>query len=108
VTGGEVMLALEIATGTGTQAGEAAVRTASLVDPDWLRPRTRRVVHHFDSETGCVRATEEVTFEGLVLEEHPGSPLPEEAGRILSRVLGDRGLGEGEELLRRLRFAALP
>jgi len=76
---GEFLVALELAGG----GGEALVRTASIVDRDWLKPtRTEKV--HMLTNAGRVRAIERLWYGALPLGERNAEVDPIEEARILA------------------------
>jgi ATP-dependent RNA helicase HrpB len=85
---------------------EARIRVASRVEREWLEPTHSEVVHHFDRESGVVRATRVDYYGALVLAEHPTDPDPE----LTTDLLVDAWLARGPraddaQILRRLKFA---
>jgi ATP-dependent helicase HrpB len=105
---GDWLLALEVRAAQRGAGAEAIVRTASRIDRAWLRPTSRATEHLFEPGAGAVRAFERSRYGALVLSEHPVTPDPREASRLLVQAIRSRGFGEGElALLRRIRFAGL-
>ena len=88
------------------RADDAAIRVASLVEREWLRPTSSDVVHRFDSAAGVVKALLIERYDALVLAERPTAPDPEIAAPLLANAWLERGPADGDrQLLRRLRFA---
>jgi len=84
------------------------VRIASAVDREWLEPTATETVHRFDAASGAVKASVVKKYDALVLSEHSIAPDPEIAAGLIADAWLARGpLGEDEQLLRRLRFAAI-
>ncbi|MBI2944614.1 MAG: ATP-dependent helicase HrpB [Candidatus Wallbacteria bacterium] len=108
VRDGDWLLALDVMAAPRGAGPEAIVRTASRIERTWLCSTARGTEHVFDSATGKVRALERTRYGALVLSEHPVTPNPIEASRLLAEALRSRGLGEPElSLRRRIRFAGL-
>jgi ATP-dependent helicase HrpB len=85
---------------------EAAIRIASAVDPAWLAPTDVRMEHTIES--GRVRAVERTYYGAIPLAERPAAPDPAESARLLADAYLARELNaEDEQLVRRLRFAAV-
>jgi len=107
----EFLVAVELtasAVSPGDAGGEALVRLASAIEPEWLTPTARERVHRFDPDTGAVRATERILYDRLVVAERPVAPDAEEAAALLEDELQRQGAGEeAETVLRRARFAGL-
>jgi ATP-dependent helicase HrpB len=102
----EFLVALDVAAGDG-ERGEARVRMASRVEPEWLASTHRDIEHRLDA-AGRVKATERAWYGAILLEERPVEPDPEQAARVLAAAVKQRGLGaDGERLRRRLRFAGI-
>ena len=105
---GDWLLALEVLAAKRGEGAEAIVRTASRIDRSWLRPTSRATEHLFEAGAGAVRAFERTRYGALVLSEHPVTPDPLEASRLLCDAIRARGFDERElSLLRRIRFAGL-
>jgi ATP-dependent helicase HrpB len=78
---GEFLVALELA-GSG---GEALVRAASIVEPEWLKPtRTEKV--HMLTNAGRIRAIERLWYGALPLGERNAEVDPLEEARILAEA----------------------
>ncbi len=108
VSAGTFVLALDVTAAGPGPGAEALVRVACRIEPEWLVPTRREVVHAYDESARAVRASEREFYGALCLREHPRAPEPDEATRLLRDALTARGLGEAAEaVLRRLRFAAL-
>lgn len=87
-----------------TQA-ESRIRMASRVEPEWLVPNAREVIHRLDDEQ-TVRADSVTRYDALVLDLRPAAVDDETAARLLAEAWSARGpRDEEEQLLRRLRFA---
>jgi ATP-dependent helicase HrpB len=83
VRSGEFLLAIDVAGGERSGTSEALVRLASSVDPAWIRPTRREIVHEFDRATRSVRARERSWYLAIPLGEQSVAPDPAEAQRIL-------------------------
>jgi ATP-dependent helicase HrpB len=82
----------------------SVVRSASLVDRDWLTPTSSAIEHHLDP-SGRVRAARIDRYDALILGEHPVAADPEVAVQLLADAWLARGpRDEDAALLRRLRF----
>ena len=104
VRDGEFLVALDVR--ALQRADDAAIRVASLVEREWLRPTSSDVVHRFDSAAGVVKALWIERYGALVLAERPTAPDPEIAAPLLANAWLERGPADGDrQLLRRLRFA---
>jgi ATP-dependent helicase HrpB len=117
VTEGEFLVALDVQTSSTTSPGGkgprnenvANIRLASRVEREWLEPNASELVHSFDSASGVVKATMVERYDALVLAEHPTKPDPVLAAGLLADAWIARGPREdGEQLVRRLRFAGRP
>jgi len=78
---GEFLVALELA-GSG---GEALVRSASIVEREWLKP-TRAEKVHMLTNSGRVRAIERLWYGALPLGERTADVDPLEEARILAEA----------------------
>src|SRR5439155_20649788 len=104
VRDGEFLVALDVRALQRTD--DAAIRVASLVEREWLRPTSSDVVHRFDSAAGVVKALVIERYDALVLAERHTAPDPEIAAPLLANAWLERGPADGDrQLLRRLRFA---
>ncbi|HET7697364.1 MAG TPA: ATP-dependent helicase HrpB [Vicinamibacterales bacterium] len=100
------IVAVDVQAGRRGETAEATIRIASAIDPGWLEPSDIRLEHAIES--GRVRAVERTCYGAIPIAERPSLPDPEEAARLLAGAYLARGLSErDEQLLRRLRFAAL-
>lgn len=105
VAAGEYLVAHEVAA-TPASGADAVVRTATLIEKEWLEPTDREVVHRL--EGGAVRAVEEARYGRIRLGERVVPADPETATALLSAEVERRGLGpEADVLIRRARFAGL-
>jgi ATP-dependent helicase HrpB len=101
---GELLVAVDLQAAAAT--GDPLVRLASRVEPEWLTPSHRDVVHRI--EGGRVRARERLWYQKILLAERPAAVNPEAARDLRLAALRSQGLGEaGEALFRRLQFARL-
>ncbi|HET8945555.1 MAG TPA: ATP-dependent helicase HrpB [Candidatus Polarisedimenticolia bacterium] len=109
VRDGEFVVALDVVGATGrTGVSEALIRMASRVEPEWLAPTRKDVVHLLDAGSGKVRAFERAWSDDLLLRETPVAPDPEAAGGILAAALLKQEPDEETTLLLcRLRFAGI-
>ena len=104
----EFLLALDVTSGRRGEIAEARIRMASAIDAAWLQATRTVVEHHFDRDTGAVRAISRDYYDALVLNEHPVTADPLEAARILADAYVARPVLEADEqLLRRARFAGV-
>lgn len=88
-------------------ADEAMIMLASRVEPEWIVPTSREVVHEFDAGAGKVRAARVEKYGELVLASHPVAPDPAAASPLYARIWRARERTPHEqEVLARLRFAA--
>jgi len=102
----EFVVAVDVQAGRRGENAEALVRIASAVEREWL-VTTRVVVHAV--EGGRVRAIEREMYGAIVVAERPAAIDTELAARLLAEAWRARGPSAGDtQLLRRLRFAALP
>ncbi len=104
----EFLLALDVTSGRRGEIAEARIRMASAIDAAWLQATRTEVEHHFDRDTGTVRAMARDYYDALVLSEHAVAVDPLEAARILADAYVARPVPEADEqLLRRARFAGV-
>ncbi len=82
VRDGDFLVALELA-GSGT--GEALVRSASIVEKEWLTPAHTEKVHML-TNAGNVRAVEKLWYGAIPLGERSADVDPIEAERILAEA----------------------
>lgn len=88
--------------------GEALIRMATGVEPEWIAPTSVRVEHMWDAGAGEVRAARVERYGDLVLAQHAVRPEPNEAGRVLAAAWRARGpRPEDAALLARLNFAGV-
>ena len=105
----EFVVAIDVTSGNAPQSGEALIRIASAVDPEWIQPTARLVTHEFDSGEGSVRAHRVEMYDALVISRHAIAPDPAAAGPILADEYVKRGpTAADQQLLRRAEFAAQP
>ncbi len=79
---------------------------ASLIDRDWLQPNGDRDRPHVRRRRGRRPGARSERYDALILREHPVSPDPDEAARLLADAwLSRTPRDEDEQLLRRVRFA---
>jgi ATP-dependent helicase HrpB len=105
---GEFLIAVDITGGRRGEISEARIRTASLVDREWLTPTDARTEHELDERTGAVRAVQRDYYDAIVLSERPAAPDPDEAMRLLVEAWRRRGFSDADErLIRRLAFAGI-
>ena len=94
---------------SGSAADEPLIALASRVEPEWIVPTAREVVHEFDAEAGKVRAKRVERYGALVLSSHAVAVDAEAAAPIYASVWRARPRTPRElELLARLQFAAGP
>ncbi len=105
---GEYLVAVDLVAGRRGPGSEARVRTASLVEPEWIAGTHSELVHRFDPASSAVRA-EQIVFHGaLELERRPAEPDPEETTRLLVQESQRQGPDEATAgLLHRLTFAGI-
>ena len=102
---GDWIVALDVAAGRTLPHTEAIVRMASRIEPEWLQPTRREVVHRLEP-SGAVRALATDWLDALVMVERPVAADPE----IRARMLLEAKLASGPDaatqaLLKRARFA---
>jgi ATP-dependent helicase HrpB len=103
---GEFLVAVDIQASTRPGEPERRIRSASLVDREWLSPTAIDVVHRFHDESGTVRAARIERYDALVLNDTPAAVDPEIAAGLLADAWLARELPAAElELLRRVAFA---
>lgn len=104
----EYIVALDIVAGEREGISEAKIRSASGVEPEWIRPTDTSDQHRFDAESGRVRASRVERYDALVLNETPAAVDPEMAADLLRDAWLARNHDETTtQLLRRLRFAGI-
>src|SRR5262249_18269987 len=80
------------------------VRSASVIDRDWLTPTSSAIEHHL-APSGRVRAARIDRYDALILAEHPVAVDPDVAAALLAGAWLERGPRDADALLlRRLRF----
>jgi ATP-dependent helicase HrpB len=93
--------------GASSAADEAMIVMASRVEPEWIVPTSREVVHEFDAAAGKVRAARIERYGALVLSSHAVAVDATAAAPIYARIWRARERTPREqELLARLKFAA--
>lgn len=103
---GEFLVAVDLVAGARGPGSEALVRSASRIEAAWLESTHEDVVHDLDPTGRTVRATRRRWHGALLLSQHPATPDPECAARLLVERLESRGLGrDNDALLRRAKFA---
>ncbi|HEX6853426.1 MAG TPA: ATP-dependent helicase C-terminal domain-containing protein [Candidatus Polarisedimenticolaceae bacterium] len=103
---GEYLVALDLEAASRAGTAEAIVRAASRVEPEWLPPGEREVVHRLEGSR--VRAVEVERLGAIEIVRRPVAPDPGVAAAIVARAVLERGFGEaGVALRRRLRFAGI-
>jgi ATP-dependent helicase HrpB len=106
VTSGEWLVALDLTSGHGTSP-DALVRSASLVEPEWLVPTSRTVEHRFD-DGQTIKAVDVERYDALTLTERPTAADPQERTRLLAAAWRDRGPDAAStQLLLRARLAGV-
>jgi ATP-dependent helicase HrpB len=110
----EFVVAVDVHAGRRGENAEAAIRIASGIDPEWIRPGDacipwhKETEHEFDAASGRVRAVERERYGAIVLKERPAGVDPEVAATLLADAWRTRGWSDDEQqLLRRLRFAGI-
>jgi ATP-dependent helicase HrpB len=95
--------------GAPSAADEALIVMASRVDPEWIVPTSRDVVHEFDATAGKVRAARVDRYGELILASHSVAVVPEAAAPIYAKIWrGRERTPREQELLARIKFAAGP
>jgi ATP-dependent helicase HrpB len=103
----EFVVVADVAASTRV-GGDALIRLATAVDPDWLTPTHTEVVHEYVEATGTVRAIRRVRYDAIVLREMVVPVDPAGALPLWQEAYRRRGPTEREaQLLRRLTFAGL-
>jgi ATP-dependent helicase HrpB len=104
----EFLVALDVTAARREDAAEAKIRLACAIAREWLEPTEVVTTHQVDQETGVVRAVEIERYGAIVLRERPAPLDQETAADLLAAAWIARGpSGADEQLLRRLRFAAI-
>jgi ATP-dependent helicase HrpB len=104
----EFLLALDVTAGRRGEVAEARIRMASAIDASWLSATRTAIEHHFDRDSGTVRAVSRDYYDALVLAERPVAVDPLEAARILVDAYLARPIPEDDDqFLRRARFAGI-
>lgn len=105
---GTFLVALDVTARARDGVREALVRSASLVEPDWVTPSAVSVEHRLDPASGQVKAVEVARVDEIVLGERPVAVDPAVAAGVLAEAWLARGPREADTaLLRRLTFAGL-
>jgi ATP-dependent RNA helicase HrpB len=110
----EFLVAVDVQAGRRGEIGEATIRMASAIDPEWLGRGTGgllgvQIDHQFDQASGRVRAVERELYGAIVIAERPAEVDPEVASRLLAGAYRAQGWSVNDTVLfRRLRFAGLP
>ena len=114
VRGAEFIVAVDVQAGRRGETGEATIRLASAIDLEWIRGeagglRRAAIDHQLDSVHGRVRAIEREYYGEIVLAERPADVDSNIAARLLAEAYLAREWSDRDaQMLRRLRFAALP
>jgi ATP-dependent helicase HrpB len=105
---GEFLVALDVVAASRDGVTEARVRSASLVDTDWITPTSTSVTHRLHRASGAVRAMEVARVDALTVTERPVAVDPGRAAELLAEAWLAAERDEADVmLLRRLRFAGL-
>ena len=105
VTSGDFIAAIDVTAGRRGDLTEARVRSASVVDREWLEPDASSVDHELGAD-GVVRATEREYYGSIVLAERPHAVDPDKTAALLGPAFLARGLTSRDaQLVRRMRFA---
>ena len=103
----EFVVAIDVAAALAGPAGEALIRTATGVEPEWLVPTSVAVRHELTPD-GVVRAVRAQRVGAVVIREGPAPVDPDEAaGLLVAAFLRRDRVPEDARLLRRLAFAGL-
>lgn len=103
----QFVVAIDVAAMAAGQAGEALIRLAAGIEPEWLVP-TEVAVRHELSPDGVVRAARAERVDAVVIREEAAPVDPEEAaGLLVAAFLRRDRVPEDVRLLRRLSFAGL-
>src|SRR6185369_14225503 len=107
---GEFVAVADVIAGRMTPAnpsGEAIIRMATRVEPEWLEPTSSADEHEID-DSGVVRAWRIDRYGELVLRRRPIEPDAGESSRLIVAFLLARGANsDDQQWLRRLRFAGI-
>jgi ATP-dependent helicase HrpB len=104
----EYLVAVDVAGAAGGDRVEALVRIATAIDPAWLTPTDRRVVHRLDAARDRVRAIEQSRYGAIALGERHVAPDPVVASTLVQEEYGRRGPSNADrQLLARLAFAGV-
>lgn len=105
VRDGEFLVAIDV---QGVPGAEARIRIASVVEKEWLMPRSIEQLHEIDEATGHIRAVEREMSGALVLKTRSIPIDPDVAASKLADAFLARPLrGADLQLVRRLRFAGI-
>lgn len=104
---GDWLVALDLTSGSANQP-DALIRSASVVEPEWLVATSRSVEHRFDADAGTVKAFDVARYEALTLIERPIAADPEARARLLAAAWRERDPDpDSVQWLRRARLAGL-
>jgi ATP-dependent helicase HrpB len=107
VTDGDWLVALDLTSGPANSP-DALVRSASLVEAEWLTATSRSIEHRLDADGQTVKAFDVERYDALTLIERPTAPEPHERTRLLAAAWRERGPDEATvQLLRRARFVGV-
>jgi len=110
VRDGDYVAVVDVIAGRMTPAnpsGEAIIRMATRVEPEWLEPTSAADEHEID-DNGHVRAWRVDRYGELVLQRHQIQPDADVSNRLVVAFLLARGAdADDQQWLRRLRFAGI-
>ncbi len=103
----EFVVAAEVAAAARV-GGDAIIRLAVAIEPDWLTPTHTDVVHEYVEATGSVRAIRRVRYDAIVVRELVVPADPAAVVPLLHDAYRRRGPSERDtQLFRRLAFAGV-
>jgi ATP-dependent helicase HrpB len=104
----EYIVGLDVVAGAREGMSESKIRSASVVEREWIEPTSSAVEHHFDAESGRARAARVDRYDAIVLNETPIAVDPLVASTLVAQAwLAREHDAATTQLLRRLRFAAV-
>lgn len=105
---GEYVVALDVVAGERDGISESRIRSASVVNREWIEATSSTIEYRFDAKSGRVRAARVARYDAIVLSETPVSVDPATAATHLAEAWLAREPDESTiQLRRRLRFAAI-
>ena len=107
-TSADYIVALDVVAAEREGASESRIRTASVVEREWIQPTSTAVEHRFDEVRSRVRAARVERYDAIILSETPVPTDAELVGDLLARAWLAREPDDAMvRLVRRLRFARI-